>query len=1669
MRKIFLFILLVISGYAKAQINPNNGTVSNKSYSPAQAVPTDFRSQFYDGVNFVMRDYNGTSEVLNYLNLSKYRSGGFPIYVHVGGSLSGGIWTGGTRQVWWFKDGTADGNLVRWYTDSIPVPASVVYVKRLTDSTFYAARSDSTRDTVLIRGTAAGGINSLSLSVPSSTFNNPVTFSNGGGGAWSGSMTLLNQNPNSFFAGPSSGGSAQPVWRQMVVADLPTGIPNGNLQNSSINFSIGSLGSSPNWTNPSTSLGGTATLNLPTVNNSNTGIVTPSLYNFWNGKVDSTIISNDSVYEYRNGTRYFRYVVVGGGGGISSLNGLTASTQTFGIGTSGLSPAFNSSGSVHTLNVPLAATTSVTAGLLSNADYSNFRNKLDPALTSAHIFVGNGSNVATDVAMSGDGTLSNTGALTIVNNAITTAKINNNAVTYAKFQAASGAALLGATAAGNYQEITLGTGLSFSGSTLNAAAGGSTNSNIGSGFRWAVPSTNNIKTVFAGSLLQWDSTSNTNALTLKLANGTANYLIGYDGSGNPVAIKPDTLKVQQLGTGDSVGYLATDTLKLRLIRDSLAFHHVTNPDGSLTFYVATGGGITSLNGLSIATQTFATGTTGTDFGISSSGSTHTFNLPTADPTHTGKLSSTDWSTFNNKLNSALSDGHIYMGRSGSAIDTTLYLDMPNYVPIPLSETKVYYYANGSAASSSATNYSYTSIDSVLYRFSTTRAGISPSTEFGGWLANSTSGDSVQVTAPFGVVIGDSQAEGHPGRHGRLHPLVAGVAQNIYIYNYPDSVGQLSYHLAQRTNMRWYNQGIGGQTSTQIRQRFLRDAFGEISNANDSRGTQTLSRPPSVVVIIAGVNDFNAGISATTTENNLEWMASQCQQRGVRCVVLNLPGDAIISQGMLKHIALVNGWLRKGALNQYGASVVDYNSWWNDPTYGYDNIHHTALIVDDIHPSMVGYDSLSAVIVRQSNLPILSKAVFINELDPAGFSGYSRPANITLFGQPYIITKSTDTLNITTLIPDSVWVKVISSTNITGTSTSGFSSILWYLENNANNNIYYTKRSQYNGSTKTDQNIASLTINAPDFNVGRLLFGMNFSDGTPMYTIRGGTASSMAYIGTDSVTGSLIITGAGNPIKTNATSLGNIFGNFQIGNTSAATTTGYGMGLVSGAVRFDGTGGYSNNDGFLFSQWGGGSPVSQSNGNSNAIRFAYNYNSFSGNKDTVSQLRLNPAYNNTSASTSGNMLVGISLSPVLTSQGGAGLVGYTNTIGNNYFNTQFGRTVIGAYGSSNWSDALEVNSTKRGFLTARMTTAQRDSMGHISSVVISGGSWTIAPNLTLSTPGIGSGAVVNCYISSGTTISSDVLEGGVNYVPGTPVTGTLTGGTGSGSTVTVNVSGPTNGTLIYNTTIDSLQVKMPSGWVNLGSVSSNIYNTDGTLTANRTLSGSNFSLALGTSGSPLSSLTQRANNITIWPITGVSGKLSMFGNVVYGNSGTTSDANFTPVDTRDIVLGGALTANRTVTFPFAPTNSGSEYTLYDQLNNAATFKWVPSSALYLSPSDSITSLAAGAVYSVVSSDGIRYSVKSVSPGIGLITETSSSITLSTATDYVGNGTTETFTLPSLNANQGRVYRIKNAGSGLITVNVSGSDHIYDAASVTSITIAAGASRIISGGPSFWYAY
>lgn len=269
-------------------------------------------------------------------------------------------------------------NVITW--DSANV-RKVDTMFRTNDSTL-SYRINGVSHTVLLRGTPQGGINSLVLTVPSGIYTSPVTFNNTAA-AWTGTLSPINQSANNFLAGPSTGSPAIPTFRLITTADLPANIPNGNLANSSINLASGTAGTAPGWGAVSVSLGGTATYNEPITSGTNTGVVTPSFFNFWNAKVDSTIQSNDSIYEWRNGTRFFRYLISVAASGLTSLNGLTASSQTFAIGSAGTGPVFVSSGTVHTLNIPFAASSSVTLGGISNTQYNTFTSK-EPAIAASN-------------------------------------------------------------------------------------------------------------------------------------------------------------------------------------------------------------------------------------------------------------------------------------------------------------------------------------------------------------------------------------------------------------------------------------------------------------------------------------------------------------------------------------------------------------------------------------------------------------------------------------------------------------------------------------------------------------------------------------------------------------------------------------------------------------------------------------------------------------------------------------------------------------------------------------------------------------------------------------------------------------------------------------------------------------------------------------------------------------------------------------------------------------------------------------------------------------------------------------------------------------------------------------------------------------------------------------
>jgi len=91
-------------------------------------------------------------------------------------------------------------------------------------------------------------------------------------------------------------------------------------------------------------------------------------------------------------------------------------------------------------------------------------------------------------------------------------------------------------------------------------------------------------------------------------------------------------------------------------------------------------GVNAINGLTAQVQNFAVGTAGADFGISSVGSTHTFNLPTASAANRGALSSADWSTFNGKQN------NIGLTTVGTALATLPNPSAVRYVRINADNT-----------------------------------------------------------------------------------------------------------------------------------------------------------------------------------------------------------------------------------------------------------------------------------------------------------------------------------------------------------------------------------------------------------------------------------------------------------------------------------------------------------------------------------------------------------------------------------------------------------------------------------------------------------------------------------------------------------------------------------------------------------------------------------------------------------------------------------------------------------------------------------------------------------------------------------------------------------------------------------------------------------------------
>ncbi|WP_413942835.1 hypothetical protein [Bdellovibrio sp. HCB-162] len=335
--------------------------------------------------------------------------------------------------------------------------------------------------------------------------------------------------------------------------------------------------------------------------------------------------------------------------GVTSINGDTTGAQSLAPVSSATSYGFTSSGGTHTLSIPSASTAGVTAGTISNTDYSNFNNKLGASstfsgdvsgtsstmsvdkikgkavvpsayatgqvlrydsaagnwvntllnfsdltakpttlagygitdaqsstLADGKILVGNASNTATPVTMSGDATISNTGALTLANSGVT---------------------------AGTYSKVT-----------VDAKGRVTVGANIGSA----------------------DVVS---ALGYTPLNKAGDVMTGAIGLGNYTNATETTL---------TSGFGAADKGKTWF---NTTTGQVKYWDGSAIKALGiSGAGLTSLGGQTGSTQSFAVGTAGTAPAWNSASDTHTLNIPMASTAGTtaGLLSKADYDTFNAK-------------------------------------------------------------------------------------------------------------------------------------------------------------------------------------------------------------------------------------------------------------------------------------------------------------------------------------------------------------------------------------------------------------------------------------------------------------------------------------------------------------------------------------------------------------------------------------------------------------------------------------------------------------------------------------------------------------------------------------------------------------------------------------------------------------------------------------------------------------------------------------------------------------------------------------------------------------------------------------------------------------------------------------------------------------
>ena len=297
---------------------------------------------------------------------------------------------------------------------------------------------------------------------------------------------------------------------------------------------------------------------------------------------------------------------------IDALNLLPPPTQGTVTAVTATAPVVSSGGTAPDISMPAANTT--TNGYLTSTDWNTFNNK-QPAGT----YVTSISVVSTN-GLAGTSSGGATPALTLSTSITGILKGNGTAISAATSgtdyaPATSGTSILYGNGSGGFSNVTIGSGISFAAGTLSATGSGGTVTSV------SVVSSNGFAGTVANASTTPAITLTTSITGLLYGNGTA---LAAATVSTPLSYSAGTLSIP-VATSSANGYLSST--------DWTTF----NNKGS--------GTVTSVAALTL-------GTTGTDLSSTVANGTTTpvitLNVPTASASNRGALSSTDWSTFNNK-------------------------------------------------------------------------------------------------------------------------------------------------------------------------------------------------------------------------------------------------------------------------------------------------------------------------------------------------------------------------------------------------------------------------------------------------------------------------------------------------------------------------------------------------------------------------------------------------------------------------------------------------------------------------------------------------------------------------------------------------------------------------------------------------------------------------------------------------------------------------------------------------------------------------------------------------------------------------------------------------------------------------------------------------------------